>query len=104
MGQAWVRHVSGMGGTLRPTADEAMTARRRPVGANDRIARARLRHERARLDRSDRRFTGPVDRPAHAESLHADRLHGDRDDNGDADDAALVTQAAAVAQERTPAA
>ena len=37
-------------------------------------------------------------------SIHADRHHGDRDDDGDAADAALVAETLAAAQERTSAA
>ena len=68
------------------------------------IAGARLRHERARLDRGDRRLDRPVDGRAQPKSLHAHRHHGGGHHHGDADDAALGAQAAAAAQEGAAAA
>ncbi len=68
------------------------------------IAGARLRHERARIDRSHRRLDRPVHGRAQSESVHAHRHHGGRHHHGDADDAALGAQPAAAAQEGAGAA
>ena len=69
-----------------------------------RIAGVGMRHECARLDRGDRRDARSLDRPAQPKPVHPDRHHGDRNDDGNAEHAALGAQAPAVAQERTPAA
>ena len=53
------------------------------------VAGARLRHERARLDRGHRRLDRALDGRAQPEPLHDDRRHGRRHDDVDAADAAL---------------
>ena len=63
----------------------------RGAGAGD-------RHERARLDRGDRRDHRPVDGRAEPGPVHDDRHHGDRHHAGDAADPALGAGAAADAQ------
>jgi len=60
---------------------------RRPHGP--RVARARKRHERTRLDRGDRRHHWPVDGRAQSEPVHDDRRHGGHHHAGDATVAAL---------------
>ncbi len=60
---------------------------RRPDPA--RVARARLRHERARLDRGHRRHHRAVDGRAQSKPVHDDRRDGHRHHDGDAADAAL---------------
>ena len=53
------------------------------------IAGARLRHERARLDRGHRRDDRSVDGRPQSEPVHDDRRDGGRNDDVDAADAAL---------------
>jgi Kef-type K+ transport system membrane component KefB len=68
------------------------------VGGPDmaRVAGDRVRHERPRFDRSDRRLHRAVDGSAQPRSLHDDRGDGGGDDNGDATDAALGSRSFAV--------
>ena len=61
-------------------------------------AGARDRHERARLDRGDRRHHRPVDGRAEPGPVHDDRRDGGAHHAGDAADAALGAGAAAAAQ------
>ena len=69
---------------------------RRAVAA--RGAGAGDRHERARLDRGDRRHHRPVDGRAEPGPVHDDRDDGDPDHAGDAADLALGARPAADAQ------
>ena len=67
------------------------------------IAGTRLRHECARLDRSDRGDGRPVGGRAQPEPVHHHRRHGSLHDLGHAADVALVAQAPAAAPEGAPA-